>query len=137
MQTFLPYSDFISSAKVLDNRHLNKQIVEAYQIYTGRVPQKNHPACLMWKDREAYLSLYIFAMGKEYKERFHRVHKVIQEMFSNEAYYTIMDFASQNTSSWLFTLIRLSISPIASILFVKMESTMEVSYVYVCIASVI
>lgn len=97
MQTFLPYPDFTASAKTLDNKRLNKQIVEAYQIYTERVPQKNHPACLMWKGHEAYLSLYIFAMGREYKIRFHRTHKVIQELFGNEAYHTIMDLASRST----------------------------------------
>jgi hypothetical protein len=32
MQTFLPYESFTESAKVLDNRRLNKQIVECKQI---------------------------------------------------------------------------------------------------------
>ena len=52
MQTFLPYRSFSFSAGILDSRRLNKQIVEAYQIITGRVPNKNHPACLMWKGHE-------------------------------------------------------------------------------------
>ena len=95
MQTFLPYSDFRECAKILDNKRLNKQIVEAYQIYTGRVPQKNHPACLMWRGHEVHLALYIFAMGKEYKTRFHRTHKVIHELFGEGPYYTIMDAAAE------------------------------------------
>lgn len=49
MQTFLPVPDFLETAKILDNKRLNKQIVEAYQIFSGRVPTKNHPACLMWE----------------------------------------------------------------------------------------
>ena len=32
MQTFLPYKSFVESAKVLDNKRLGKQRVEAYQI---------------------------------------------------------------------------------------------------------
>lgn len=47
MQTFLPYPNFTASAATLDDRRLNKQVVEAWQILTGRVPNRNHPACLM------------------------------------------------------------------------------------------
>jgi hypothetical protein len=32
MQTFLPFKDFDQSAKALDNKRLNKQILEGYQI---------------------------------------------------------------------------------------------------------
>jgi hypothetical protein len=55
MQTFLPYKDFKKSAKVLDNKRLGKQRVEAFQILNillGRTKTKgwrNHPAVLMWK----------------------------------------------------------------------------------------
>ena len=31
MQTFLPYADFVECARVLDDKRLNKQIVEAEQ----------------------------------------------------------------------------------------------------------
>ncbi|AMQ10938.1 hypothetical protein [Brazilian marseillevirus] len=34
VNTFLPHSDFSRSAKSLDSRRLNKQIIEAYQILT-------------------------------------------------------------------------------------------------------
>ncbi|AVR53142.1 hypothetical protein MarSH_437 [Marseillevirus Shanghai 1] len=34
VNTFLPYESFEESAKVLDSRRLNKQIIEAYQILT-------------------------------------------------------------------------------------------------------
>ena len=93
MQTFLPYSDFTASAKVLDNKRLNKQIVEAYQIYTGRVPQKNHPACLMWEGYKAYLILYIYAMCKEYKKRFDKTHSVMRELFTDESFFAVFDVA--------------------------------------------
>ena len=82
MQTFLPYgSCFYLSATVLDNKRLNKQILEAYQIYTDRVPTLNHPACLMWANYKHYLRLYIRAMVEEYCLRFGRRHKVDKEMF--------------------------------------------------------
>jgi hypothetical protein len=32
MQTFLPYKDFDQCAETLDNKRLNKQILESYQI---------------------------------------------------------------------------------------------------------
>lgn len=43
MQTFLPSPIFAESARILDYRRLNKQIVEGYQILSGRVPNANHP----------------------------------------------------------------------------------------------
>lgn len=69
MQTFLPYPSYSASAGCLDNKRLNKQLVEAFQIYTGRVPQKNHPACLMWENHKPSLLLYIYACADEYTRR--------------------------------------------------------------------
>lgn len=69
MQTFLPYPSFNESFKVLDNKRLGKQRVEAMQIInaiTG-VPRKdgkvykgwlNHPCSVMWKDYVPALKLY-------------------------------------------------------------------------------
>ena len=45
MQTFLPFPKFSASAAMLDNRRLNKQIVEGYQILTGRLPHGLLLAC--------------------------------------------------------------------------------------------
>ena len=42
MQTFLPYSDFIKSAKCLDYRRLGKQRVEAWQIYNTLKKGENY-----------------------------------------------------------------------------------------------
>lgn len=53
MQTFLPYSNFLKSAKVLDKKRCWKQVVEAHQIIDvlqgKQVAWKNHPAVLMWE----------------------------------------------------------------------------------------
>ena len=83
MQTFLPCLEYSESARVLDNVRLNKQIIEAYQIYTGRVPQKNHPACLMWEGYKPHLLLYIVACLDEYEFRFGRVHTVRENIFGS------------------------------------------------------
>jgi hypothetical protein len=65
MQTFLPYSNYLESAKILDKKRCWKQVVEASQIisvlekkrdllYIGdlygakKLPWVNHPAVKMW-----------------------------------------------------------------------------------------
>lgn len=71
MQTFLPGSDYEYSAQVLDNKRLNKQILEGYQILkvlSGASPSgawRNHPAVLMWKNAERSLINYIDHMVYE------------------------------------------------------------------------
>jgi hypothetical protein len=65
MQTFLPYGDYEATAQTLDNKRLNKQILEGYQILkvlsgaseTGA--WRNHPAVLMWKGTEHELKAYL------------------------------------------------------------------------------
>ena len=75
MQTFLPSSNFTNCAKLLDNKRLNKQILEGYQILnvnSGMSPTggwRNHPAVLMWKNHEGSLLNYINEMIKEAKLR--------------------------------------------------------------------
>jgi hypothetical protein len=62
MQTFLPYTDFLASAKCLDYRRLGKQRLEAKQIlntlYGVTSGWKNHPAVLMWEGYEEALKFY-------------------------------------------------------------------------------
>lgn len=64
MQTFLPYSSFEQSFKVLDYGRLGKQRVEAKQIYNildGKQTTngwKNHPAVKMWIGYKDALALY-------------------------------------------------------------------------------
>ena len=73
MQTFLPYADFKKSAACLDNRRLNKQILEAktiYDIITGNSTSEawiHHPAVLMWKGYQDALALYYNACLDEWK----------------------------------------------------------------------
>ena len=62
MQTFLPYSTPIKCAEALDNKRLNKQILECYQILNvlsgNSVAWRNHPAVLMWEGSESELYRY-------------------------------------------------------------------------------
>ena len=75
MQTFLPYSDFEKSAKVLDYRRLGKQRVEGYQIMkallnlTESKAWRNHPATAMWRGHEGALALYCKTMCEEWIRR--------------------------------------------------------------------
>lgn len=75
MQTFLPSKDFNESARMLDSKRLNKQILEAYQILrvlsganqgNGWV---NHPAVKMWRGHETILFTYAAAMLREADKR--------------------------------------------------------------------
>jgi hypothetical protein len=71
MQTFLPYKSFTESAKALDSKRLNKQVLEGYQILKvlnnpdPRAAWRNHPAVKMWRGYEVALYHYIMAMIKE------------------------------------------------------------------------
>jgi hypothetical protein len=71
MQTFLPYADFENSALALDNKRLNKQILECYQILKvlsnpdPRAGWRNHPAVKMWRGSEFILLNYTMAMVRQ------------------------------------------------------------------------
>jgi hypothetical protein len=82
MQTFVPITTgFSDIAKVIDNRRLNKQALEGWQIMMTlleldpqgehRQPKgwKNHPATKMWRGHEVALNSYIQAMVVEWKKR--------------------------------------------------------------------
>lgn len=82
MQTFLPIAtSFADTAKVLDNKRLNKQALEGWQILmvlykinpdgSQRVVKgwANHPAVKMWHGHEVALHEYIQDMVTEWKSR--------------------------------------------------------------------
>ncbi|MEW1861564.1 MSMEG_6728 family protein [Streptomyces sp. NPDC088194] len=62
MQTFLPYEDFEAVARVLDQRRLGKQRVEAIQVLRGLTVAgygwRHHPAVRMWAGYEEALVRY-------------------------------------------------------------------------------
>jgi hypothetical protein len=65
MQTFVPYADMHESAVVLDNKRLNKQLLEGRQIYNiisdGRTTGGwvSHPAVKMWRNHDNALYSYL------------------------------------------------------------------------------
>ena len=83
MQTFLTIAstDYAATARTLDNKRLNKQALEAWQILMNltkldpagdyREPRgwSNHPAVKMWRGSEGKLLEYILAMVKEWQDR--------------------------------------------------------------------
>ena len=75
MQTFLPYPNFERSLKVLDNKRLGKQRVEAHQILnillnrTKTKGWRSHPAVKMWKGHPNALKLYFNQALKEWTNR--------------------------------------------------------------------
>jgi hypothetical protein len=66
MQTFMPFKSFVNTARALDNKRLNKQILECYQILNvlsnddPHAGWRNHPAVKMWRGHE--LGLYDYTM---------------------------------------------------------------------------
>jgi hypothetical protein len=73
MQTFLPYNTPGDCARVLDNKRLNKQILECYQILNvlsgNSSAWRNHPAVLMWAGAETHLYRYAEVMVDEANKR--------------------------------------------------------------------
>lgn len=59
MQTFLPYTEFVRSARVLDMRRLGKQRVETIQVLRSLTVAgygwRHHPAAAMWAGYEEAL----------------------------------------------------------------------------------
>lgn len=68
MQTFLPYADFVVSARVLDWRRLGKQRGEAKQILVS-AGWRSHPAVIQWKGYEHALCVYAIAVCTEWRRR--------------------------------------------------------------------
>ena len=75
MQTFLPFKSFYNTAQALDNKRLNKQILECYQILkvlSSNDPKagwRNHPAVKMWRGFEMGLYQYAMVMIEEANNR--------------------------------------------------------------------
>ena len=88
MQTFLPYKDFDKSAKALDSKRLNKQILEGYQILNvlsnddPHAGWRNHPAVKMWRGSEHLLLDYIMTMVKEANVRGIKTDKNVSNIMS-------------------------------------------------------
>jgi hypothetical protein len=75
VQTFLPFADFVESARVLDQARLGKQRVEALQVLRAIVlPDygwQTHPAMQMWRGYVPALTRYALDMVDAWTERGH------------------------------------------------------------------
>jgi hypothetical protein len=86
MQTFLPFIEFSESAKALDSKRLNKQILEGYQILNvlsnddPRAGWRNHPAVKMWRGHEVALWNYIFECVEEADRRGIKTDKNVENL---------------------------------------------------------
>jgi len=73
VQTFLPYPDFVQTAKVLDNSRLGKQRVETYQILQTIAGYsrgwRGHPAVQMWVGHAPCLAWYGVVICDEWIRR--------------------------------------------------------------------
>jgi hypothetical protein len=73
VNTFLPWPDSQKTARLLDNKRLGKQRVEALQILKVNLGLtkgwKNHPASVMWRGSEGMLVVYIYDMCDEWTRR--------------------------------------------------------------------
>lgn len=116
MQTFLTHShgDFFGrTARTLDNKRLNKQALEAWQIMmtnlkldpagNHREPRGwfNHPATKMWRGHEIVLGDYINAMCDEWRSRGFKTtigDKAVQTL--NQA-HALGRLTSADAPSWL------------------------------------
>jgi hypothetical protein len=71
MQTFVPFDNFEDSAAVLDNKRLNKQLLEGRQIYKIIASNQlkgawvNHPAVKMWRGFDNALFDYLRVIKDE------------------------------------------------------------------------
>lgn len=75
MQVFVCHESMALTASILDAKRLNKQIVEAFQLLTDRLPNLHHPAYLYWKEHKEELRNYLWYMCREYTRRYGREHK--------------------------------------------------------------
>ena len=91
MQIFVPYANPIKTAKCLDNRRLNKQILETIQILSAntgidvgwKIPKYiyNHPNTLLWIKDSSYLVGYLAWLLVEYKKRRNKDHKGLDILY--------------------------------------------------------
>lgn len=66
MQVFVPFKNPFECAKVLDDRRLNKQIIECRQILKAIRGESsawaNHPCTKMYRDHEQWLTHYMHCL---------------------------------------------------------------------------
>lgn len=92
MNIFLPYeNDLRKSVQSLDDKRLNKSILEVYQLLSNAIKEqsgeqikgyKNHPIYLHYKNNLPFLMFYGYNCCVEYQYRFHKKHKLMLNFMS-------------------------------------------------------
>lgn len=75
MNVFLPESTAEDSVKCLDDRRLNKQILEIVTLMDDHKGYNNHPVKVFYKDKKKFLANYGHCCCCEYSYRFRKAHK--------------------------------------------------------------
>jgi hypothetical protein len=106
MQTFLPYSNYDHSVRVLDRLRLNKQRVECLQICTAITDPEygwqHHPAVNQWRGKLFSLAQYGLAVHAECERRGIADRKRVSDRlsaFRNQAY--CMETPDLGYPAWL------------------------------------
>ena len=103
MNTFLPFSDFNESAKVLDDARLRKQAVEAWSILETNLgvsgAWSHHPAVLMWQGSERRLCDYGLAMVEECGKRQFSIR--LWDKFNEVREFLVFNCCNSQAPFWL------------------------------------
>ena len=101
MNIFLPYeNDVQKSVESLDDKRLNKQILECYQLLTLAIDEKagvdiskrgyrNHPIYLHYKNYPNFIGYYGYLSCLEYFERFDKEHKLKDKFVGYDVKYIL------------------------------------------------
>jgi len=102
MQTFLPYTDYLQCAVVLDNKRLGKQRVESWQIVKAlsdpRYGWQHHPAVKMWRNYEWQLIQYTYAIIDEWTHN-RGFHDTVRDQIAQ--HQALFQFPPCNVPPWL------------------------------------
>lgn len=110
MQTFAPFPSYEETALCLDSLRLNKQIVEASQIFKAihdpRYGWQNHPIVNMWRGYGAELFIYTSTLHNEWRRRRQTPdasHASFLEMSADALLYEVAFSARTKPDWWGFS----------------------------------
>lgn len=103
MQTFLPFPDFVETARCLDRLRLGKQRCETLQILQVLLGEtngwRNHPAVKMWRGHEHTLWCYGIAICTEWKYRGYK--DTCDQKMTDLCYKHGIPFITSSVPPWL------------------------------------
>lgn len=103
MNIFLPYeNDILKSVQSLDDKRLNKQILECKQLLSLTIDEKsgldirkrgyrNHPIYMHYKQYPNFIGYYAYMCCMEYEYRFHKKHSMSDFFIGYNLKYILCD----------------------------------------------